>query len=324
MRRWIWLAIAVLTTTAVAIIAMPAAQGRPASTYPRVVARGHARPDRVTVLRHARVRLRIPRHVVKRRTVVKIVQFSRYGYDFRIKGPWHGVVTVSFPLRSDPPLLAHQQLGGWRIEPAKVRHGRAVIHVTHLSLISDIWTCVKKKSPTAILSCLALKGVRAIPLKIVKKLVGREYDPCLPVGPGNISIDPVELLTSPCHIGETPPPKGPPPTSKPTPQPTPSPTPAPTPSPTPAPTPQQPPARSIQIGWSGAHPGWIWMTLNGFSIGTHQYTCAFGSGGNATFTLTETSSPQTWDNGHTCYDLIHGDTVWVVIEDVSSNVIRVP
>jgi hypothetical protein len=94
-------------------------------------------------------------------------------------------------------------------------------------------------------------------------------------------------------------------------------------SPPPISTPQPPP-KSVQIGWSGAHPGWIWMTLNGFPTGSHQYTCSFGSGGNQTFTLTETASPQSWDNGHTCYDLIHGDTVWVVIEGVSSNTIVVP
>jgi hypothetical protein len=45
------------------------------------------------------------------------------------------------------------------------------------------------------------------------------------------------------------------------------------------------------------------MTLNGFPVGAHQYTCSFASGGDATFTLTETASPETWDNGHTCYDL---------------------
>lgn len=90
------------------------------------------------------------------------------------------------------------------------------------------------------------------------------------------------------------------------------------------PPPSPPPAKSIQIGWSGAHPGWIWMTLNGFSTGSHQYTCSFGSGGDQTFTLTETSSPQTWDNGHTCYDLIHGDSVWIVVEGTASNTIVVP
>jgi surface antigen len=104
-----------------------------------------------------------------------------------------------------------------------------------------------------------------------------------------------------------------------------TPPPPPTPPPTTTtPPPPPPPSKSIQIGWSGAHSGWIWMTLNGFSTGSHQYTCSFASGGDATFTLTETASPQTWDNGHTCYDFEHGDTVWVVVEGVSSNTIAVP
>jgi hypothetical protein len=66
------------------------------------------------------------------------------------------------------------------------------------------------------------------------------------------------------------------------------------------------------------------MTLNGFGTGSYQYWCDFGSGGDSAFTLTETSSPETWDNGHTCYDLIHGDTVWVTVGSVRSNTIVVP
>jgi hypothetical protein len=93
--------------------------------------------------------------------------------------------------------------------------------------------------------------------------------------------------------------------------------------PPPAPEPQPAP-RSIQIGWSSSHPGWITMTMNGFPIGQHQYSCDFASGGDASFTLTETSSPETWDNGHTCFDFIHGDTVWVSVEGVDSNHIAVP
>jgi hypothetical protein len=66
------------------------------------------------------------------------------------------------------------------------------------------------------------------------------------------------------------------------------------------------------------------MTLDGFSTGSHAYTCSFASGGDATFTLTETISPETWDNGQTCFDFEAGDTVWVVVEGVASNSIRVP
>jgi hypothetical protein len=76
-----------------------------------------------------------------------------------------------------------------------------------------------------------------------------------------------------------------------------------------------PPPPSISIGWSGAHPGWISMTLNNFGTGGYQYTCDFASGGDETFSLTETSSPETFDNGN---------TVWVTINGVSSNHIVVP
>lgn len=80
---------------------------------------------------------------------------------------------------------------------------------------------------------------------------------------------------------------------------------------------------SITITWSSAHPSWISMTLDGFSPGTYTYSCDFGSGGNQSFTLTESTSPQTFDGGNTCYDTIAGDTVWVVINGVQSNVITV-
>jgi plastocyanin len=80
---------------------------------------------------------------------------------------------------------------------------------------------------------------------------------------------------------------------------------------------------SIQIGWSAAHPSWIEMTLAGFSTGSYQYTCNFASGGDATFTVDETSEPQTFDNGKTCFDSISGDTVWVTIGGISSNVLTV-
>jgi len=66
------------------------------------------------------------------------------------------------------------------------------------------------------------------------------------------------------------------------------------------------------------------MTLNGFPTGNYTYSCDFGSGGDASFSLTETSEPETFDNGKTCYDFEGGDTVWVVINGVKSNVITVP
>jgi hypothetical protein len=94
-----------------------------------------------------------------------------------------------------------------------------------------------------------------------------------------------------------------------------------------APPPSSPPAHggsaTISIGWSTAHPGWISMTLQHFRVGTYSYSCDFGSGGDQSFSLTETSEPQTLDNGHTCFDTESGDTVWVTIGSIRSNTITV-
>jgi hypothetical protein len=95
------------------------------------------------------------------------------------------------------------------------------------------------------------------------------------------------------------------------------------PTPTPTPTPTPPPPTSIQIGWSGAHPSWIWMTLAGFAPGEYTYSCDFGSGGDQSFQVGVTSDPETFDNGKTCYDGIPGDTLWVTIGSVRSNTITV-
>ncbi len=80
---------------------------------------------------------------------------------------------------------------------------------------------------------------------------------------------------------------------------------------------------TIAIGWSTAHPTWITMTLDGFTPGTYTYSCDFASGGDASFTLTESTDPQTFDNGATCYDAVAGDKVWVTIGSVTSNAITV-
>jgi hypothetical protein len=66
------------------------------------------------------------------------------------------------------------------------------------------------------------------------------------------------------------------------------------------------------------------MTLNQFLPGIYKYTCNFSSGGKLTFTINETTEPETWDTGKTCSDSRHGDTVWVTINSVSSNQITVP
>lgn len=103
-----------------------------------------------------------------------------------------------------------------------------------------------------------------------------------------------------------------------------TPTAPPPPPPSPTPTQVPPPPETIQIGWSSVHPTWIWMSLDGFPTGYYNYTCNFGSGGDQTFTLHETTEPETFDNGHTCYDTIRGDTVWVTLNSVTSNQITVP
>lgn len=95
--------------------------------------------------------------------------------------------------------------------------------------------------------------------------------------------------------------------------------------PSPQPPSPQPPSgnATIQIGWSSAHATWIWMTLKGFTPGVYRYTCTFSTGGDATFNITVSSNPQTFDNAKTCYDTVNGDVVWVVIGSVASNKITV-
>jgi hypothetical protein len=80
----------------------------------------------------------------------------------------------------------------------------------------------------------------------------------------------------------------------------------------------------ISIGWSSSNPGWITMTVSGLSAGTYSYTCHFASGGDQSFSVSISSNPQTFDNGHTCRDQQSGDSVWVSIGSVSSNHITVP
>lgn len=97
----------------------------------------------------------------------------------------------------------------------------------------------------------------------------------------------------------------------------------------PAPPSSGPPAggttsQTISIGWSSAHPGWITIELSGFSPGRYQYECGFSSGGDQTYSLTESVSPEEFDNGQTCQDGRGGDQVWVGIGSTRSNTITVP
>jgi hypothetical protein len=66
------------------------------------------------------------------------------------------------------------------------------------------------------------------------------------------------------------------------------------------------------------------MTVSGFTAGSYTYTCHFGSGGDANFPVSISSDPQTFDNGHTCYDTIPGDTMQVIVDGVASNTVTVP
>jgi serine/threonine-protein kinase len=123
-----------------------------------------------------------------------------------------------------------------------------------------------------------------------------------------------------------PPPPGatPRPTATRTPRPTATPTATPRPpTPTPRPPTPTPIVKSIQIGWS-SHSTWVWMTVRNFPYGTHQYTCSFSSGGDVTYNVYISGSPQTFDYPNTCYDGYHGDQIWIVIDGVASNHLTVP
>ena len=81
---------------------------------------------------------------------------------------------------------------------------------------------------------------------------------------------------------------------------------------------------AVRIAWSTAHPTWLIMTLTGFTPGTWRYTCGFESGGDTSFTLSVTGSPETIDNALTCHDGISGDMIWVTVGSSRSNSLTVP
>jgi serine/threonine protein kinase len=120
------------------------------------------------------------------------------------------------------------------------------------------------------------------------------------------------------------------PVAKPTATPRPSPTATIPPTVTPRPpTPTPKPSKTITVGWSSAHPPWIWIKYSGFSNGTYQWTCNFSnsSGGDVTtytYTMTITANPMTVDNGQTCWDKNPGEKVWVNVGPVVSNKLTVP
>jgi hypothetical protein len=288
----------------------------------------------------AGVAINVPGGVMKRAGYVKIFELARGVYYLHIYAPWQGSVTVTVPIRGPSDRVVHKVAGIWVNESQAP--GQATVTVTRLSsFISALGKVVNKVAGklclttnlTHLIECAAghidskLKSwiESKLPHNCAAQLAEAGTVPAMLKAA--VSGDCVgHAAAPPYHVPTTAPSQTPSSGSSTPAQPSPTPVPPsgespPTPQPQPLPPPE---SKSIQIGWSGTHPGWIWMTLGGFSPGPHQYTCSFASGGDKTFTLTETASPQTWDNGHTCYDYEHGDTVWVVIEGISSNAVRVP
>jgi hypothetical protein len=284
--------------------------------------------------------LLVPSGILKNDALATITLLPGGRYDFNIAGAWSGRVRVTLPRRHHASMVMHQIGGIWVQEGAR---GHRTVWVDQLSIFSWLGDKLKAaacltRNPLKFVQCLIAKGLSKIDSTLVKWIAGLAGldDQCvqsLLASKGFVASLYTAIVSSACtgHAGEvfqptpttSPPP--PTPTSPPAPTSPPSTTPAPPPpAPPPPPPPPPPPSQSIQIGWSSAHPGWIWMTVNGFAPGSYPYTCNFGSGGDETFTLTETSTPETWDNAHTCYDFIHGDTVWVTIGSVGSNTLTVP
>ncbi len=82
---------------------------------------------------------------------------------------------------------------------------------------------------------------------------------------------------------------------------------------------------SIQIQWSSSYPNWIAMKVTGFSAGNYSYTCNFASGSDTAYSVyIPNSATVGFDNGQTCMDSISGDSIWVTINSVSSNILTVP
>jgi hypothetical protein len=340
-----FLAVLVVFSAAGFIVTTASAQARPSHRGGRLLAETYMRPQSGGHLAsRTGVAITVPPGVMKRAGEVTITSFGRSVYGVHIHAPWHGSVQVTVPLRGKRDRVLHDIGGIWVAESAQ--RGDATVTVTQLSDFTDFLGAVKD----------AIQGKLCIYTSLVKLIecAGDHLDSQLTAYvesklPHDCVIqlleggDPLGVaeaaLSGDCtgqagevgyHVpttpSSTPPSTSTPPPSTSTPPATgsqPPPTSA-EPEPEPAPSPPPPPGRSIEVGWSGAHPGWIWMTFNGFSTGSHKYTCAFASGGDATFELGETASPETWDNGETCFDEEHGDTVWVESEGVSSNQITVP
>lgn len=83
--------------------------------------------------------------------------------------------------------------------------------------------------------------------------------------------------------------------------------------------------QTIRIGWSTAYPTWIWMSVTGFAAGQYTFSCNFSTPPTSEgFSIKLSGSPQSFDDGHTCYDSLSGDHIWVKIDGSTSNTLTVP
>lgn len=158
--------------------------------------------------------LRIPAKAMSRSGRVKITQLSEHEYAFHIYPPWKGNVDVVLPAKRGIPFVAHLVAGRWRVEPARLVHGRAIASVHRLSIFTDLVKCIKNVSAAGVIKCLVYKaGVHFIPRAIFKHIVAVffSYDPCEGIGIHNFSVDLLEIITSACLVGDPPPPPPPPP-----------------------------------------------------------------------------------------------------------------
>lgn len=285
------------------------------------------------ILKAGGVVLRVPAGVVAHNTTATIATISPGIYNISIGGSWHGDVNVTVPLRSADDLVLHQIGGYWMPETAP---GVATAVVSHLSPFTTLLTkglsaiCIRTTVAKA-LTCLAEKGIKHIDKSLAGWLASKLSTSCATAlfadAYGVVDVFWGALSEPACtgqagESGYTPSPKGESDiqgTSTPAPN-----------SPSPgspgnggsgAPSATQ---GAVQIAWSTAHPTWVIMTLTGFSPGTWDYTCNFGSGGDSSFTLSVTASPETIDNGQTCHDDISGDTTWVTVGSSRSNSLTVP
>jgi len=288
--------------------------------------------------------LLVPRGALRHDALVTITELRGGRFDFNIAGEWTGQVRVTLPRHRRASFVMHDIAGSWVPEGQRGARTAWVSQLSVFSWLGDLGDKVKStlcltRDPLKFVRCLVGKGLSKIDSTLVKWVAGlagvsNQCAQDLIASKGFVGSMLTILLSSDCrgHAGETPVPGTVPGTSpggptgtQPVSPPTGSGAPPSTGTPpVESPAPPPPPSQSIEIGWSASHSGWIWMSLTGFPPGSYAYSCDFASGGDATFVLTETASPETWDNGHTCFDFEAGDRVWVTIGGVSSNTIGVP